>query len=44
MIYREKLGIEWSPPFDLKELEKLEEAFSRDSLTSGLNPTRNGSK
>jgi NAD(P)H-hydrate epimerase len=32
LIYREKLGIEWSPPFDLKELGKLQEAFSRDSL------------
>ena len=32
VFYREKLGIDWSPPFDLKELEKLEEVFSRDSL------------
>ncbi|UCG00961.1 MAG: NAD(P)H-hydrate epimerase [Candidatus Heimdallarchaeota archaeon] len=32
ILYRKKLGIEWSPPFDLQELEKLKEAFSRDSL------------
>ncbi|MFX0204910.1 MAG: NAD(P)H-hydrate epimerase [Candidatus Hodarchaeota archaeon] len=32
VVYRKKVGIEWSSPFDLKELRKLEEAFSKDSL------------
>lgn len=32
ILFRDKLGIEWSPPFDVQELEKLKEAFSKDSL------------
>ncbi len=31
-VYQHKLGIDWTFPFDTRELETLKEAFSKDSL------------
>jgi NAD(P)H-hydrate epimerase len=31
-VYEYKLGIDWIPPFDTRELENLRKAFSKDSL------------
>ncbi|MHA1936502.1 MAG: NAD(P)H-hydrate epimerase [Candidatus Thorarchaeota archaeon] len=31
-IYRDRLGIDWSPPFELESLADLEQAFRNDSI------------